>query len=230
MAWITDYKNHIIFNPEGKIKQMEFISNTTSLGNTVLALNNKKTGVFITHNERRCKLAEKQKKIFKINDYTLFSFSGITNDGLNIVDYLIDRSVHEKVIKERKIHPIHVFDDFVAETVARTVANDSRLFAIDGLLMTVHDGVRLVLYEPVGTVKEVRGMSIGNRCQSCRTVLESECLNFENMNLQELVRVGIKALRNAYPEPGVLTRENVDIWVLDESDGAYHIDSQTYLD
>lgn len=230
MAWVTDYKNHIIFNPEGKIKQMEFISNTTSLGNTVLALNSKKTGVFITYNERRCKLAEHQKKIFKINDYTLFSFSGITNDGLNIVDYLIDRSVHEKVIKERKIHPIHVFDDFVAETVSRTVSNNVRLFAIDGLLMTVHEGIRLVLFESVGTVKEVRGMSIGNRCQSCRTVLETECLNFEEMSRDQLITTGIKALRNAYPEPGILNKDNVDIWVLDETDGVYQIESQTYLD
>ncbi|EOB15034.1 Proteasome subunit alpha type-1 [Nosema bombycis CQ1] len=230
MSFVTDYNNHIIFNPEGKIKQMEFISNTTTLGNTVVALSSGKSGVYITYNEKISKLADHQKKIFKINNETLFSFAGVTNDGLNLVDYLIDRSVHEKVIKERKIHPIHVFDDFLEEVVSRTVSNRSRLFAIDGLLMTIHDSVKLVLFEHAGTVREVRGMSIGRRCQSCRTVLETECLNFNEMNHEELIAVGIKALKNAYPETGLLKGDNVDIWILDQNEGIHHINSATYID
>lgn len=229
MNFQTDYSNYIIFNPEGKIKQLEYIKSTTSLGNTVVSLCNRKYGVFLTHNSRRTKLSEHQKKIFKINEDTLFSFSGITNDGHNVVDYLIDRSINEQVVKERHIHPIHVFEDLCYDASIRTIVNGYRLYGIDGLLMTLYDGVKLVVFDPKGSVKEVKGMSIGNRSQSCRTILEAMCLEFGGYGLDELIKTGITALRNAYPEQDALNDDNVDVWVLEDGKGAYQVESGSYL-
>ncbi|WUR02171.1 proteasome subunit PSA6 (PSA6) [Vairimorpha necatrix] len=225
----TDYTNYIIFNPEGKIKQLEFINNTVQLGSTVVALKNKSFGVFVTYNEKRSKFALQQKKIFPINSKSLFSFSGITNDGTKIVKYLKNSTVFENIRKGRDIHPIHVFDDLCYSACIRTLTNGNRLYGVQGLLLTDYQGISLVLFDPKGSAKEVRGMSIGSRSQSCRTILEDECDKFEEYNKEELVRLGIKALRNAYPETGVLNKDNVDIWILETNQESKQIKSEEYL-
>ena len=82
------FDSELLFNQEGRIKQLEFIKKTTELGNTTVALSNSKIGVLIVHVPKRTKLAEPQEKVFEINSKTLFTFSGITNHGLSIVRYL----------------------------------------------------------------------------------------------------------------------------------------------
>ncbi|KAF5141697.1 20s proteasome subunit [Vairimorpha ceranae] len=225
----TDYTNYIIYNPEGKIKQLEYINNTVQLGSTVVALKNSKVGVFVTHNEKRSKFAKQQKKIFQIDDKSLFSFSGITNDGTKIVKYLKNNTVYENIRKGRNIHPIHVFDDLCLDACFRTLVNGKRLYGVQGLLLTDYDGISLVLFDPKGSAKEVCGMSIGNRSQSCRTILEDTCETFEELNVEQLVDLGIKSIKNAFPEPGALNSDNVDIWVLETSCGIRHINSENYF-
>lgn len=229
MTSYTDYNNHIIYNPEGKIKQIEYVKNTVGLGNTVVALKNNNAGVIVTYNIKRSIFAEYQKKIFKINDYSLFSFSGITNDGNKIVKYLKYKYVNEHVIKERKIHPIHVFDDLCYDASFRTLVNGSRMYGVEGFLLTDYDGICLTNFSPMGVAKEVKGLSIGNRSQSCRTILEDECHEFDNFNVEQLIFTGLKSLKNAYPEEGLLSNENVEIWILKKNGIAMQVDSKEYL-
>lgn len=223
------YNMFKIFNPEGCVKQLDFIQQTTELGSTVVGLQNKGAGVLIAHNEKRSKLADVQKKVFPVDRRSLFTFSGITNDGLRIVDYLIDKSVKEEVIKGRTTHFLDVFEDLLRDTFERTVIDGRRLYGVSGLYMTEYDGIRLVEFNPKGYAREVSGMSIGSRGQSSRTVLEAYCSEYERMSIEELVKTGIMALKNAHPEDGVLTRENVEIWILEAGKAVYNIDAERFL-
>jgi 20S proteasome subunit alpha 6 len=223
------YNNYLIFNPEGKVKQLEYIHRTTELGNTVVGLRNSRYGLLIAHNQKVSELADAQKKIFPIGKTALFTFSGITNDGLCIVDYLIDKVVTEEVIKGRNIHFLDVFRDLCYDACSRTLISQNRLYGVSGLFLTWYDGVRLVEFDPKGIVREVHAMSLGNRRQSCRTVLETECGGFEEMDLDGLIQVGIQALRNAHPEQGELTSGNVEIWVLDGNNESYTVEAEPYL-
>ncbi|ADM12655.1 20S proteasome subunit alpha [Encephalitozoon intestinalis ATCC 50506] len=223
------YNMFKIFNPEGYVKQLDFIQQTTELGNTVVGLRNKGAGVLIAHNEKRSKLADTQKKVFPIDRRSLFTFSGITNDGQQIVDYLIDKSVQEEVIKGRPIHFLDVFEDLLRDTFERTIVDGRRLYGVSGLYMAEYEGIRLVEFNPKGYAKEVSGMSIGSRAQSSRTVLEAYCSEYEKMNVEELVRVGIMALKNAHPEDDALTKENVEIWILEAGKVVYNMDAGMFL-
>ena len=224
------YNMFKIFNPEGCVKQLDFIQQTTELGSTVVGLRNGAAGILIAHNERRSKLADVQRKVFPVDRRSLVTFSGITNDGLQIVDYLIDKSVKEEVIKGRKTHFLEVFEDLLKDTFERTVVDGRRLYGVSGLYMTEYDGIRLVEFNPKGYAREVRGMSIGSRSQSARTVLEAYCSGYEGMSVEELAKTGIMALRNAHPEDGVLTQENVEIWVLEAGKAVYNIDAGQFLE
>lgn len=227
MFGIFDYDSELLFNPEGRIKQLEFIRKTTELGSTTVALCNSKIGVLIAHVPKRTKLAEPQQKVFEINSKTLFTFSGITNDGLSIVRYLKSQSVFENVIKDRDLHHLACFDSLCFDAALRTIYSPNRLYGVAGVLMTDFNGIKVVEFEPTGYVREVVGVSIGNKSQSCRTILEDQVKTIKGGQEKDLIRLGLRALRNAYPDPDehALRREDVYVYVMEENKGIRMVDS-----
>lgn len=227
MSGVFDYNSELLFNPEGKIKQLEFIKKTTELGNTTIALCNSNFGVLLAHIPSRSKLAEPQQKVFEINEKTIFAFSGITNDGLSIVRYLKSQSVFENVIKDRSLHHLTCFDSLCFDAALRTINSSDRLYGVAGILMTDLDGVKISTFEPSGYVREVIGVSIGNKSQSCRTILEHECENIKKANEEELVSIGLKALKNAYPdaEDDGLSLSDVYIFIMEKGKAFKVVDS-----
>lgn len=208
-----DYDSELLFNPEGRIKQLEFIKKTTELGNTTVGLCNQRIGVLIAHVPRRTKLAKPQQKVFEINSKTLFTFSGITNDGLTIVRELIGESVYENVIKDRGLHPLTCFENISFSAALRTIQSNNRLYGVAGILITDHEGIKMVEFEPAGYVREVIGVSIGHKSQSCRTILEDEYTVIKDGNEQEMIALGLKALKNAYPDADDEALKGEDIYV-----------------
>lgn len=227
MSGVFDYDSELLFNPEGRIKQLEFIKKTTELGNTTVALCNSGCGVLIAYVPKRSKLAEGQQKVFEINEKTLFTFSGITNDGLSIVRYLKAQSVFENVIKDRDLHHIACFDSLCFDAALRTINSSKRLYGVAGVLLTDHNGVRLVEFEPAGYAREVIGISIGSKSQSCRTILEDKYELIKDASEEELIKIGLKALRNAYPDPAekVLDPNDICIYVLSSGKGFKSVDA-----
>lgn len=231
MSGTFDYDSYLMFNPEGKIKQLECIKRSTELGNTCLAISNRNVGVMIAHNPLRSALAEPQKKVFEINEKTLFTFSGITNDGLVIVDYLKTSSLVEDVIKDRPFHYLNVFDDLCNDAADRTLTDSSRLYGVAGIMMMDYNGIKIVEFEPTGVARETIGSAIGNRCQSCRTILEKEHESFRDASAEELILVGLKAMKNAHPDNNGegLKPEDLNIYVLEADGGFKVVDAQDYI-
>jgi 20S proteasome subunit alpha 6 len=230
MSGVFDYNSELLFNPEGKIKQLEFIKKTTELGNTTIALCNPNIGVLVAHIPSRSKLAEPQQKVFEINEKALFAFSGITNDGLTIVRYLKSQSIFENVIKDRYLHHISCFEDLSFDATLRTINPQNRLYGVGGILMVDFEGIKISEFEPTGYVREVIGVSIGNKSQSCKTILEHEYENIKTGNEQDLIQIALKALKNAYPDPkdDGLNPSDVYIFVMEKDKSFKTVDSGFY--
>jgi len=224
-----DYDHNMIFNPEGKIKQVEFLKQTIGLGNTCLALHNDQYGVLIAHLPPRSKLAEQQNKVFPIGENALFAFSGITNDGLAIVDYLRLNLVKEDVLKDRSIHYIDVFDDLCLHAARQALTQETRLYGAAGLLLMDYDGIKLVEFDPSGMVYELHGGSIGHRSQSCETILVDECGRFESAGYEELVTIGLRALMNAHPEASDVSAADVCIYLLEKGECSRKLDAHDFM-
>ncbi|CAG2099948.1 unnamed protein product [Medioppia subpectinata] len=214
-----NYDSYIMFNPEGKVMQLDYARRATELGNTCVAVKGKDCGVLVAHNPLRSKLAHPQNKIYTISDNenctALFTFSGITNDGLSIVEYLKDNALVENVVKDRNIHPIHVFDDLVVSMSFSALTGQSRLCGVSGILLTSESSgrVSITIINPDGKVSSVKGGSIGNRNQSCRTILEDEVDNFESMDVNELILVGLRsAVRRNLLSRGIPLSLKYRIW------------------
>ena len=227
MSGVFDYNSELLFNPEGKIKQLEFIKKTTELGNATIALCNPNCGVLVAHIPSRSKFAEPQQKVFEINEKALFAFSGITNDGLNIVRYLKSQSIFENVIKDRSLHHLTCFESLSFDAAYRTINSKDRLYGVGGILMVDNDGIKISEFEPTGYVREVIGVSIGNKSQSCKTILEHECENIKTGNEQDLINIALKSLKNAYPDPkdDGLNPSDVYIFVMEKNKPIKMVDS-----
>lgn len=226
MSTMSNYDDVSVFTPEGKVKPLDYIRSTVELGNTTVALSNGSTGVIIVHTGPVVSNAFPTQKLFKISDFAAFAFSGMTNDGLEIVKYLVDEVIWHETYKNQPVHHLQLFENLSFDAAYRTVTSNKRLYGAGGVLMIRSDGVKLVEFEPTGIVQVVKALSIGSRSQSAKTILENHVDTFEKMNKDELIKVGLEALKNAHPDE-CLCRENVEIWCLEDS--VEVIDAQCFL-
>lgn len=168
----------------------------------------------------------------KLSDNFMFTFSGITNDGLEIVNYLLSKSTEERVWKNRRLSPTKVFADLCVTASARTIISSDRLFGCGGILCS-EDGrrVRIVEWCPTGIVKVGRAVVIGNRAQSCKTVLEKSYEEGDGEESGEgVVGLAVRAMRNAHGEAGQMGKENLEGYVLRVGEGVERIeDMEKYL-
>eukprot|EP00866_Antonospora_locustae_P002603 jgi/Antlo1/2603/1479 len=216
MSTMSSYDDVSVFTPEGKVKPLDYIKSTVELGNTTVALSNVRTGVIVVHTGPVVSNAFPTQKLFQISDFAAFAFSGMTNDGLEIVSYLVDEVIWHETYKNQPVHHLQLFENLSFDAAYRTVTSNKRLYGAGGVLMIRTDGVKLVEFEPTGIVQVAKAVSVGSRSQSAKTILENYVNNFENMDKEQLIRVGLEALKNAHPDER-LCKENIEIWCLENS-------------
>lgn len=217
----TDYDYVSLFSPEGKILPLENILKSVELGTTAVALISNETGIIVAHTPKT-ENSFPQSKVFKINEHALFTFSGITNDGLKIVDYLISKTINERVLKDRNIDA-DVFESLSVSAGYRTMYEGTRPFGAGGILLLYNEGIKLVNFVPTGECNDCLAVSIGHRSQSARTVLDSNYQ--ENMTEDSLIRLGIQSVMYAVNE---ITKDVVSIWKITK-DGVSEVDSEPFF-
>jgi 20S proteasome subunit alpha 6 len=102
---------------------------------------------------------------------------------------------------------------------------------VAGILLIDSDGIKLVEWDPTGMAREAYGVTIGHRAQSCRTILEDSCEELPDASIEELIKIGIKSLANAHPDPdeGTLKVEDVYIYVIEAGKGCSTMDATQYM-
>lgn len=215
------YSSFKFFDPQGQVKQLEYASRATQLGNTCVALCNAEHGVLLAHVPRRTRLAEPQQKVFPIDRNTLFAFAGITNDGMEVNEYLKRKVLAENVIKDRQIHHLDVFNELISQCAYMGNDRSRRLYGVAGILMIDTDRVHLVEWDSVGVARETLGVAIGHRCQSCQTILDNHCSDIPNASVEDLIQIGVRSLSNAHPDPEeeTLKAEDVYIYIMETGKG-----------
>jgi 20S proteasome subunit alpha 6 len=85
-----------------------------------------------------------------------------------------------------------------------------------GLLVAGIDdqGARLFEFQPSGMTGEMRACAIGARSQMARTYLERHLDEFEDANREELIKHGLRALKESLAQDRELTIENTSVGVV----------------
>lgn len=199
------YDNTITFHPTGEIKPLAYIKNTIELGQPKFLLVTKQFGLIATPS-----IKNTNKRLFKLSDNLIHTFSGTTNDGIliihNLLQKLTEQSVFQGVIEYEKI-----YNDISIESSRRTMSYDRLISAISSSIFRRKndDGnweFSIIECSPFGEISEYTLNAIGYRSASILSVMEKE--NFQDMSLDDII-VRIKECFQA-----VFSSDLVDIMII----------------
>ncbi len=110
---------------------------------------------------------------------------------------------------------------------------DRRPYGV-GLLVAGYDDQGPHIYQtcPSANYFDCKAMAIGARSQSARTYLEKHLTEFLGSDLDELIKHGLRALRDTLPNEADLSTKNVSIGVVGRGTGFLILDeaaTQGYL-
>jgi 20S proteasome subunit alpha 6 len=184
-----------VWDPSGRLKQVEYAMECVNQGTACLGLRSKTHVVLAGLKRSADELAAYQKKIIKIDDHMGIGMAGLTADGRSLVKYMRDEALNHKYVYGTPIQGNRLVVDLADMHQRCTQSYVRRPYGV-GLLIGTYDqtGPHLYLTQPSGDFYEYEAMAIGSRSQTSRTYLEREFESFGDCSVDDLVKHGLKAL------------------------------------
>ena len=190
-----------MFSPEGRLYQVEYALEAVRRGTLVIAAKSKAGAVLVTR-KKFTKLMDSStiEKIFQMDEHMGCAIAGLHADSRILVDYArVQCQVHRLTYSE----PVRI------QTITRKLADIKQQYSQHGgvrpfgsslLIVGIDpDGMpRITTTSPSGIYWSWRGTAMGRNADTARETLEKE-LNDE-MSMEELVKLGIKILKESTDE------------------------------
>lgn len=157
-------------------------------------------------------LSSYQKKLFTIDEHVGIAIAGLTSDARVLSNFMKQQCLGHRLTYGRAM-PIRSIVDMIAEKAQiNTQVYGKRPYGVGLLICGVDEtGPHLFDFQPSGMTEEMVAFAIGARSQMARTYLERNIDEFADCSREELVKHGLKALRESLPQDKELTVENVSI-------------------
>ncbi|XP_049819871.1 proteasome subunit alpha type-1-like [Aethina tumida] len=201
-----------IWSPQGRLHQVEYAMEAVNLGSAIVGLKSKTHAVLIALKRASSELSAHQKKIYTIDNHIGITISGLTADARMLSRYMRVECLNYKYSHD---------DYFPLERLINLLSNkmqictqryDRRPYGV-GFLIAGYDDKGPHIYQtcPSANYYDCKSMSIGARSQSARTYLEKNLNELKNASLDELIKHGLRALRDTLPPETDLNNKNVSI-------------------
>ncbi len=199
-----------IFSPDGKLYQVEYASVAVRQGWTVIGLSGKDSAILISEKRKQSNLIEIKalEKIFIVDTHVGATFAGLGADGRVLIDYARLVAARHRFVYDEAID---------IESLVRQIGDLKQFFTQQGgvrpfgvsLIFAGVDrrGIHIFRTEPNGLYFKYLAVSAGSGEQAVNEHLEKNYRR--DMSFEELVILGLKALRTATEGP--ITGENVEI-------------------
>jgi 20S proteasome subunit alpha 6 len=204
----------ITWNPKGKVMQIEYAKEAVKQGMMSLGLKSKTHVVLVSLKRNPDDLSDYQEKIFEVDEHIGIAISGLLADARNLCEYMRQECLNYWYMHDSQ-HPIARLIAKVGEkNQHKTIKGHRRPYGV-GILAAGYDssGTHLFETQPSGEYFEYYGMAIGARSQSAKTYLEKNIDKLPESSLEDLVKIGVGALRASAQEMD-LTEENVSIGIV----------------
>lgn len=157
-------------------------------------------------------LSSYQKKLFTIDEHVGIAIAGLTSDARVLSNFMKQQCLGHRLTYGRAM-PIRSIVEMIAEKAQiNTQVYGKRPYGVGLLICGVDEtGPHLFDFQPSGMTEEMVAFAIGARSQMARTYLERNIDEFADCSREELVKHGLKALRESLPQDKELTVENVSI-------------------
>ncbi|KAL7805540.1 putative proteasome subunit alpha [Trichoderma aethiopicum] len=217
----NNYDNDsVTFSPQGRIFQIEYAGEAVKQGSVVVGIASKThVGLFAVKRNAE-ELSSYQKKLFEIDEHTAIAIAGLTSDARVLSNFMKQQCLGHRLTYGRPI-PIHTLVGMIGEKAQiNTQVYGKRPYGIGLLVAGVDEnGPHLFEFQPSGMTEEMVAFAIGARSQMARTYLERNIDQFADCSKEELVKHGLRALKESLVQDKELTVENTSVGLVGLTEG-----------
>ncbi|KAI1438802.1 nucleophile aminohydrolase [Xylaria sp. CBS 124048] len=212
----NNYDNDsVTFSPQGRIFQVEYAAEAVKQGSVVVGLVSKTHAVLVAIKRNAEELSSYQKKLFAIDEHVGLAIAGLTSDARVLSNFMKQQCLSQRLTYDRAI-PVETLVSLIGDKAQlHTQLYGKRPYGVGLLVAGVDDkGPHLFEFQPSGLTQEMMACAIGARSQMARTYLEKNLDKFADCGREELIRHGLRALKETLVQDRELTTENTTVGVV----------------
>jgi len=204
-----------IWSPQGRIHQIEYAMEAVKQGSAAVGLRSNEYAVILGLKRSSDELAAYQKKLIRIDDHMGIAIAGLTSDARVLSNFMRNECMKSKLNFNRPLPVEDVVTSLSEKSQVNTQHYGKRPYGV-GLLIAGYDktGPHLYEYSPSGNCYDYIAMSIGSRSQSARTYFEKFYKTFAEASLDDLIKHGLRALRDTVQQDKELTIHNCSLGIV----------------
>ena len=196
------------WSPQGRLHQVEYAMEAVKQGSATVGLKSQTHAVLVAIKRRPSPLAAYQDKMLKLDDHVGVSFAGLTADAKSLTRWMRNECLTSKYFRKTPLRLSKLTSDLGLKMQLCIQGYNKRPYGV-GMLVAGFDGEgpHIVQTCPSANIYPCKAMAIGARSQSARTYLEKFLDQFHGCELEELVKHGLRALRDTLPNEVELNKE-----------------------
>jgi len=198
------------WSPQGRIHQVEYAMEAVKQGSAAIGLKSRTHAIVVTLKRASSDLSSYQRKIFALDTHLGIAIAGLTADSRVLSKYMRTEALNHKFVYGSPIQVQRLVIQVADKSQVHTQRYGRRPYGV-GLLVIGYDQTGSHLFEtcPSGNYFDYKAIAIGSRNQSAKTYLERHYTHFENLSLGELIKHGLKALRETLGSQHSTTPESL---------------------
>ncbi|KAI1332067.1 nucleophile aminohydrolase [Xylariaceae sp. FL0255] len=212
----NNYDNDsVTFSPQGRIFQVEYAAEAVKQGSVVVGLTSKTHAVLVAIKRNAEELSSYQKKLFAVDEHVGLAIAGLTSDARVLSNFMKQQCLSQRLTYDRAM-PVETLVSLIGDKAQlNTQHYGKRPYGVGLLVAGIDDsGPHLYEFQPSGLTQEMLACAIGARSQMARTYLEKNLDEFPACGREELIRHGLKALKETLVQDRELTVENTSVGVV----------------
>ena len=206
---VQAYDRGVMFNPDGRLFQVEYAKEAVRKGATSLGMIVSDGVIFVAHKNVNDPLAVSStiQKVFKVDSHIGATYSGMVSDGLHIISMARGNAQNHRLVYNDVKSVEALSKEISAYMMQATMYGGMRPYAVSMLLGGIDSAPRLFEIEPGASFLGYKADAIGIGKKIATDMLLKDYQ--EKMKLEDGLNLGIKILKKV--NEGKLTNENVDI-------------------
>ncbi|CAG0894017.1 unnamed protein product [Cyprideis torosa] len=212
----NQYDNDVtVWSPQGRLHQVEYAMEAVKQGSATVGLKNRNHVVLVALKRAADDLATHQKKIINVDEHLGLSMAGLSADARKLSNWMRVECLNQRYAYHSPL-PINRLIQMLGNKMQMcTQRYDRRPYGV-GLLVAGYDEKGPHLYQtcPSANYFDCKAMAIGGRSQSARTYLERHLNDFLDSSLEELIKHGLRALRDTLPNELELNSKNCSLAIV----------------
>lgn len=184
-------------------------------GSATVGLKSKTHAILVALKRAPSELSAHQKKIIPIDDHVGISIAGLTADARLLSNFMRTECLNSRYAYDQPLPVSRLVAMIGNKSQIPTQRYGRRPFGV-GLLVAGYDDMGPHIYQtcPSANYYDCKCMAIGARSQSARTSLEKNLDKFPDCTVNELIRYGLRALRDTLPQDVELTIKNCSLSIV----------------